>query len=175
LQDRSSESGGGNGPTAVAGEAADKARELAGQATEAAKEAGGKASERLRAQMDERAGAIGGRGSAGAEDLKSLAQELRAQEKEGPARMAEEAAQRAERLGGYLAEADSSRILRDLEELGRRQPWTVALGALAVGFAAARFLNASSGDRYRRSSGSGAGRPAGAPQIQPGGYTPEGR
>ena len=171
MQDRSSE---GGGAAAAAGEAADKARELAGQATEAAKDAGGRASERLRAQMDERAGMVGERVSTGAQDLKSLAQELRAQDKEGPARLADEAAQRAERLGGYLAEADSTRILRDLEDLGRRQPWTVALGALAVGFAAARFLNASSSDRYRRSSGSGAGRPAGAPAAQPGGYVPDG-
>ena len=172
MQDQASEGGGGAG--AVASQAGEKARELAGQATEAAKEAGGKASERLRAQVEQRAGMVGERVSTGAQDLKSLAQELRAQDKERPARLAEEAAQRAARLGGYLAEADSSRILRDLEDLGRRQPWAVALGALAVGFAAARFLNATSSDRYRRSSGSGAGRPAGAPAAQPGGYVPDG-
>ena len=58
---------------------------------------------------------------------------------------------RAERLGGYLQESDGDRILRDVEDFARRNPWAVAAGGLLVGFAASRMLKASSGDRYRSS------------------------
>ena len=57
-------------------------------------------------------------------------------------------------FGGYLKDADADRILHDVEDLGRRQPWAVIAGGLAVGFMASRFLKASSSERYRSSTGS---------------------
>ena len=61
----------------------------------------------------------------------------------------EQAAERAERLGGYLHEADGDRILRDVEDFGRRNPWAVVAGGMALGFMASRLLKASSTERYR--------------------------
>ena len=63
--------------------------------------------------------------------------------------MAEQVADRAESFGSYLRDADGERLLRDVEDVARRQPWLVAAGGLALGFAASRFLKASSSRRYQ--------------------------
>ena len=76
------------------------------------------------------------------------------------ARYAEQAADRAERLGGYLHEADGDRILRDVEDFGRRRPWAVVAGGLALGFMASRLLKASSSERYRLASQPAAPQPS---------------
>ena len=61
----------------------------------------------------------------------------------------EQAADRAERLGGYLKQSDADRILGDIEDFGRRQPLAVLVGGLALGFIASRLLKASSSNRYQ--------------------------
>jgi hypothetical protein len=63
----------------------------------------------------------------------------------------DQAADRAERLGGYLQNSDGDQILRDVEDFGRRNPWAVAAGGLLLGFAASRLLKASSSQRYQSS------------------------
>ena len=86
--------------------------------------------------------------------------ELRDQGKEQPAKLAEQAADGAERVGGYLKESDGERILGDVEDFGRRQPWAVISGGVAPGLVAARFLKASARRRYQRRP---SGQPPGAP------------
>ena len=83
-----------------------------------------------------------------AQDIRSVSEELRKQGKDQPAKLAEQAAQRAESLGDYLKRSDGDTILRDVEDFGRRQPWAVIAGGIALGFAASRFLKASSTRRY---------------------------
>lgn len=61
-------------------------------------------------------------------------------------------ADRAEQASSYLQNADADSLLHDVEDLGRRKPWAIALGGAAIGFAASRFLKASSTERYRASS-----------------------
>ena len=85
--------------------------------------------------------------SSTADDVRSVAQQLREQGKDQPAKLAEQAADRAERLGTYLKQADGEAILRDVEDFGRKQPWAVMVGGLAAGFLASRFLKASSSRR----------------------------
>jgi len=98
-----------------------------------------------------------------------------------------------ERLGGWLRDSDSDKILSDVEDFGRSKPWALALGGMAIGFAAARFLKASSTQRYerRQSQGFGAdasfgngqasfeagshGLPAGSPETPTGPGLPETR
>jgi hypothetical protein len=60
----------------------------------------------------------------------------------------EQAAQRVESAGQWLRDSDGDRILRDVEDFGRRNPLAVAAGGLAIGFALSRLLKASSSDRY---------------------------
>ncbi len=128
-----------------------KAKEVAGKAQEQMGQAGGQARARLREQVDQRSTEAGERVQTAATDARSVAEELRSQGKDTPARYAEQAADRVERLGGYLHDADGERILRDVEDLGRRNPWVVVAGGMALGFAASRLLKASSGERYRSS------------------------
>ncbi len=135
-------------------QAKQKAQEAAGQAQEKVQEAAGQAKGQFRDQVDQRSTDAGQRVNGTASDLRSVAESLRGEGKEQPAKLAEQAAQRVERVGSYLEQSDADRILHDIEDYARRQPWVVGLGAAVAGFAAARFLKASSTQRYEtRSSG----------------------
>ncbi len=128
-------------------QAKEKAQEAAGQAKE-------KAGSQLRSQVDQRSTDAGHRVGGFASDVRSVSEQLREQGKDQPAKLAEQAADRAERLGSYLKESDADRILGDVEDIGRRQPWAVIAGGVALGLVASRFLKASSSDRYQqRTSG----------------------
>jgi hypothetical protein len=139
---------------------ADQAREKVGEAAEQAKEKAhslaGQTQDRIREQVGERSTQAGERVGSTAQDIRAVGEELRHQGKEGPAKIAEQAADRIDRAGTYLRDSDADRILNDVEDFGRRRPWAVLAGAVVVGFAAARFLKASSRERYssRQSSAS---------------------
>jgi ElaB/YqjD/DUF883 family membrane-anchored ribosome-binding protein len=128
-----------------------KAREVAGQAQDRARQAAGQARGRVSQEVDRRSTQAGERVSSSAGDARSVADELRKRGKDAPASYVEQAADRAERLGGYLQQSDGDRILRNVEDFARRNPWAVAAGGLLLGFAASRALKASSGQRYRSS------------------------
>jgi hypothetical protein len=132
-------------------ETQEKAREVAGQAQDKAREAAGQARGRMSQEVDRRSTQAGEQVTSNVGDARTVADELRKQGKDTPARYVEQAADRAERLGGYLQESDGDRILRDVEDFARRNPWAVAAGGLVLGFAASRLLKASSGERYRSS------------------------
>ena len=132
------------------GEAQEKAQEVAGEAQEKAREAAGKAEESVRQQIDDRSTQAGERVTGAAQDLRSVGEELRKQGKDTPARLADRAAVQTEKVGTYLKENGPDRMLEDAEDFGRRRPWAVLAGGLAVGVLAARFLKASSGSRYQR-------------------------
>jgi hypothetical protein len=123
--------------------------EKAQAAQERARGAAGQARSRLRDQADQRSTQAGERLSGAAGDVRSVAEELRRQGKDTPARLAEQLANQTDRAADYLKGASGERILRDVEDLARSNPWAVAAGGLALGFAASRFLQASSTQRYR--------------------------
>jgi hypothetical protein len=124
-------------------QAKEKAQEAAGQAKE-------KAGSQLRSQVDQRSTEAGQRVGGVASDVRAVGESLREQGKDKPAKLAEQAADRAERLGSYLQESDADRILGDVEDFGRRKPWAVIAGGVAIGVVASRFLKASSVDRYEK-------------------------
>ena len=97
----------------------EKANEVRDQASEQVRKAGGQARDRAREQG-----------------------------KDGPARIADQVAERAERAGSWMKESDAERILGDVEDFARSNPWAVAAGGLALGFVASRVLKASSSRRY---------------------------
>ena len=151
-------------------QAQQKAQEVAGQAHEKAQQVTGQAKDKAREQVDQRSTQAGEQVKTTADDIRTVGQQLREQGKDQPAKIAEQAADRAERLGSYLQDSDADRILGDLEDFGRRQPLAVAAAGLALGFAASRFLKASSTQRYQtagRSTSSpvGAGNGASAPSY----------
>jgi hypothetical protein len=140
-----------DGPTtADSGSTTEQAKE---KAKEQAQQAAGQARSTLRSQVDQRSTEAGERVGGFASDTRSVGEELRKQGKDQPAKLAEQAADRAERLGNYLKQSDADRILHDVEDFGRRQPWAVIAGGMALGIAASRFLKASSSRRYEQRSG----------------------
>jgi hypothetical protein len=127
----------------------DQVREKAQVPQDQAKGALGQARGRLREQVDQRSTKAGDQVHSTAQDMRNVAEQLRNQGKDTPARVAEQVADRAESFGSYLRDADGERLLRDVEDFTRRQPWLVAAGGLALGFATSRFLKASSSRRYQ--------------------------
>jgi ElaB/YqjD/DUF883 family membrane-anchored ribosome-binding protein len=134
-------------------QAKEKAQEVATQAQEKLGEAAEQAKGTVRTQIDDRSRQAGEQVASTAGDIRKVAEQLREQGSEQPAKLAEQAADRAERLGSYLTESDADRILRDVEDFARRQPWAVVGAGLFVGFAASRLLKASSSERYQSQTG----------------------
>jgi hypothetical protein len=101
-------------------------------------------------QIDDRTTQIGQQVGAVADELRKVGDQLRAS---GPAGLAadyvDQGAEFVDRIGRYLQDADTDRLMGDLENIARQQPWAVAAGALVLGFAASRFLKTSSARRYR--------------------------
>jgi hypothetical protein len=161
MNDATGAGGPAEGPAAE--KTTDKVQEAAGQAQEKAGEAAGKVQQSLRQQIDERSTQAGERVGGTAGDLRSVGEELRKQGKDGPARLADQAAERTEKVGSYLQEKSSDDLLQDVEDFGRQRPWAVLAGGLALGLAAARFLRASSRDRYQQRTRPQASRPPAAP------------
>jgi hypothetical protein len=127
----------------------DQVRDKAQVAQDKAKGALGQARGQLRDQVDQRSTQAGERVATTAADVRSIAEELRQQGKDTPARMVDQVAGQVERFGDYLKGASGDRILRDVEGFARSKPWLVAAGGLALGFAASRVLKASSSSRYQ--------------------------
>ncbi|HEY8581604.1 MAG TPA: hypothetical protein VIL49_01610 [Capillimicrobium sp.] len=133
-------------------QAAEQAQQVAGQAREQAQQAKEQVTQRASGMVDQRTTQAGEQISTQVEDIRTVAQNLREQGKEGPAKLAEQAADRAERVSSYLTDSDGDRILSDVERIARQNPWAVIAGGVVVGFAASRFLKASSQKRFESSS-----------------------
>ena len=127
----------------------EQVREQAQVAQERARGAAGQTRSRLRDQVDQRSTQAGERLAGTAADVRGVAEELRRQGKDTPARLAEQTAGQTDRVADYLKGASGERLLRDIEDFARRQPWAVAAGGLMLGFTASRFLKASSSRRYQ--------------------------
>ena len=140
------------------------------QVKEKAGELKSQAGDRVREQLDERSTQAGEQVRAMSSALRSSGEQLRAEGHETPAKVIDGTAERVDRLGSYLRDADSNRILADIEGWARKRPWVAAAAGTLVGFAASRFLKASSSRRYERgstSSGQGV-----APRALPAGTPP---
>ena len=103
----------------------------------------------LQKQVDDRTNLIGAQIGSVAQELRTVGDRLRESGSVGMgAAYVDQAADVIERLGRYVRDSDSERLMGDLETIARRNPWGVAAGALIIGFAAARFLKTSSARRY---------------------------
>jgi hypothetical protein len=140
------------GPSDAKENTQDKVQDVAGQAQAKAREAAGKAQETLQQQVDQRAKQAGEQVTSTAGDLRSVGEELRKQGKDGPAKIADRAAEQTEKVGSYLSGTGPDKMLHDVEDFGRQRPWAMLAGGLALGAVAARFLKASSRSRYQQRS-----------------------
>jgi hypothetical protein len=125
------------------GQALEKSKDTAQQQIEKAKEAAGHARGTLAQQLDQRSTTAGERVSGLAQVARRVAEEVRGQGDEETARLTEAAADRAERMSGYLRASDGDKFLRDLEGFARRRPMLAAAAGFLVGLAASRFVKAS--------------------------------
>jgi ElaB/YqjD/DUF883 family membrane-anchored ribosome-binding protein len=135
--------------------ARDTTTDLAEEAKEKGRELQQQAGDRLRSQIATRSNQAGEQVRAIGQALRETGGHLREQGQETPARITDQTAERLDSAGSYLLSAGPDRLLADAEDFARRNPWTVAAAAAAVGFAASRFLKASSEGRYRASSEGG--------------------
>jgi hypothetical protein len=137
--------------------AKDKVKDATGQAQEKAQDAASKVQDTVQQQVDQRTSQAGEKVTGTADDVRSVAEELRKQGKDGPAKLADQAAEQAEKVGSYLSGTGPEQMLHDVEDFGRRQPWALLAGGLVAGAVAARFLKASSRNRYQGRVGGGSG------------------
>jgi hypothetical protein len=130
-------------------------RDAAAQAVQGSKSFLGK-------QVDERSTKIGQQIGTVAQDLRNVGDQLRATGVAGGAAgYVDRGAELVDQLSFYLQDADSERMIGDLEGIARRAPWAIAASALMLGFAASRFLKTSSTRRYHGSGSYGTGYGAG--------------
>lgn len=120
---------------------------------ETAHQARGQMSQQLHSQVDQRSTQMGEQAYSWAQAMRSTAEQLRGQGQDAPARLADSSAQRMERLGTYLRDSNANRILDDVEDFARRQPWLIAAAGAIAGFMGSRLLKASSTSRYELRAG----------------------
>src|SRR5258708_23385670 len=87
--------------------------------------------------------------------MRKASEHLRVDGKDSVAKVVDGVAERSERLGSYLSRADGDQILRDVEDLARKQPWLFVGGSAVVGCLASRFMKASSSNRYQGAASGG--------------------
>ena len=113
-----------------------------------AEQAKGQTREQLRTQIDIRSSQAGEQVISTADAMRQASGQLRNEGKESIAKVVDGIAGRGERLGNYLTRSNGDQILRDIEDIARKQPWLFASGSAIAGFLAARFMKASSTSRY---------------------------
>ena len=142
-------------------EVAERAQQAGEAAQEQVQEKAEQAKGKLRDQVDTRSTEIGQQVTGTSEAVREAANQLREKGQDQPAQAVEQAAQRMDEAGRWLTESDGDKILSDVEDFARRQPWAVLAGGLVVGFAASRFLKSSSQQRYQTRSIEGHQQPLG--------------
>jgi hypothetical protein len=118
------------------------------QVQEKAHDLKGQASQNVRRQLNDRSTEVGEQIHSLGAALRRAAEQLAEDGKTTPAEAARRAAVGVERVGGYLRNGNADDFLTDVERFGRTRPWLTGGLGLAFGFAASRFLKASSGRRY---------------------------
>lgn len=132
----------------AAGQASEALQDKAQEVSQQLRRSSGQAQQRAMQEVTTRSRQAGEQVEAAGRALRSSAEQLRSEGRDTGIGAIEQAAGKLDQLAEYLKTSDGERILGDLEDFGRRQPWAVILGGIAIGFAASRFLKASSGRRY---------------------------
>jgi hypothetical protein len=124
--------------------------EHAQSATESAKDkaqaVAGQAKDKAAAQVGERSTQLGQQIGTQAQSLDGVAEELRRQGRDGPAKIAEQVGQRVKDVGGHLEQADGASLVTAALDAARENPAAAAAAGAAAGFVAGRLLKASGDD-----------------------------
>jgi ElaB/YqjD/DUF883 family membrane-anchored ribosome-binding protein len=129
-------------------QASAKVQEATTVAQEKASDLREQASARIREQVDQRSTEVGSQARSLAEALRRSGSDLQSEGSGNAAQLTSQVAERVERIGGYLEDVRGEDVMRDIESFARRRPWMLAGFGLLAGVAAARFMKASSEQRY---------------------------
>jgi hypothetical protein len=142
----------------LVGQASTQVQEAASTAQERAVELKEQGKSKLGETLDQRTNDAGVQARKIAQALRRSGEQLSNEgDAEREAGLAEGAADRIERLGGYLERTSGAELLGDVEDFARRRPRMIAGMGLVAGLAASRFLKASSERRYDGSAQVGGG------------------
>lgn len=137
-----------SGQQGLTDQASEKVQDAASAAQEKASELREQGSARLRDQFDQRSNQAGSQVRSLAEALRRSGNELSREGNGSAAQLTGQAADRIERLGSYLEQKRGDELMADVEAFARRRPWMLAGIGMLAGVAAARFMKASSEQRY---------------------------
>lgn len=132
----------------LAGQASATVHDAASTAQEKVSELRAQGSARLRDQFDQRSSHAGSQVRSLAEALRRSGDELGDEGTGSAARLTGQAADRIERIGSYLEQKRGDELMHDVERFARRRPWMLAGLGMLAGVAGARFMKASSEQRY---------------------------
>jgi hypothetical protein len=104
---------------------------------------------KLRDEIDRRTTEFGDQLTSVASAMRRGTEDLRTEGKDEAAMLLDRGAEQVDRIGRYLTDANGDQMMRDVEDFGRKRPGMLAFSGLVLGFAAARFLRASSERRMR--------------------------
>jgi hypothetical protein len=136
------------GQPGLTDQASEKVQDAAAAAQEKASDLRRQGSARLRDQFDQRSSQAGSQVRSLADALRRSGNDLQNEGNTSGARLAGQAADRAEQLGSYLEQKRGDELVSDIETFARRRPWMLAALGMLAGVAAARFMKASSEQRY---------------------------
>jgi gas vesicle protein len=135
--------GGSTGTEDVQGTAREKAEELKDTVRESSTQLSSTARDWVGQEADQRTTAMASQARTIAGAMRQTSSSLNQEGQPQAARLTDVVADRVERAAGYLEQADGERLLRDVQDLARRNPWAFATAGLVAGFAASRFMKAS--------------------------------
>ena len=136
------------GQQGLTDQASAKVQGAASAAQEKASELREQGSARLRDQFDRRSTHAGSQVRSLAGALRRSGNDLSSEGNGNAAQLTRQAADRIERLGSYLEQKRGDELMRDAETFARSRPWMLAGLGMLAGVAAARFVKASSEQRY---------------------------
>jgi ElaB/YqjD/DUF883 family membrane-anchored ribosome-binding protein len=136
------------GQPGLTDQASEKVQDAAAAAQEKASDLRRQGSARLRDQFDQRSSQAGSQVRSLADALRRSGNDLQDEGNTSGARLVGQAADRAEQLGSYLEQKRGDELMSDVETFARRRPWMLAALGMLAGVAAARFMKASSEQRY---------------------------
>jgi len=137
-------------------EVTEAGKQVTREASDAASELASRAGQKVESQVESRKELAVERLGAVAEALRRTGQNLRGGDREPISKYADMAAERVDRISGYLREHTIGEVMGEFEDFARREP-AVFLGAsFALGLIGGRFLKSSASrqrERGRRDPG----------------------
>jgi hypothetical protein len=135
----------GNGDTErpLLDQAKEQTQQVIQQTQQKAGEVVDRAREQVRSQLADQKERAAGSLESVADALRQAGQGLRDHDQGALGDYVQSAAEMVERVSDYLSRRDMDQLVREVEDMARRQPGLFVGGAFALGFLAARFLKSS--------------------------------